>query len=194
MSDYTTEYERTIRSTIQPRNVIIQRSAFGGADQRQASQNQRSSSRSSGALVSSSGGSVGGINDKRKQEKKDMQDLNERFASYIEKVRFLEAQNRKLSDELDSLKTKWGKQTTVIKSMYEADLEQVKKLLEETEKDTSALQIKVAALEEKIDELKRKWVSLSHKIHFIRLIPTQSIIMPIIIFSNYKELPWSAHD
>lgn len=40
----------------------------------------------------------------------------------------MEAQNKKLADELDALKSRWGKQTTVIKTMYQTDLDQVRKL------------------------------------------------------------------
>ncbi|CAI2357297.1 unnamed protein product [Caenorhabditis sp. 36 PRJEB53466] len=39
------------------------------------------------------------IRDSREREKKEMSDLNNRLASYIEKVRFLAAQNRKLADD-----------------------------------------------------------------------------------------------
>ena len=82
-----------------------------------------------------------------------MQDLNERFASYIEKVRFLEAQNRKLADELDKLKQKWGKETTAIKAMYQAELDEARRLLDEAEKEKARLEIRCASLEEQIEEL-----------------------------------------
>lgn len=92
----------------------------------------------------------------RDKEKKDMQDLNERFASYIEKVRFLEAQNKRLADELDKLKSKWGIQTTQIKAMYETELAEAKRLIEEAEKERGRLEQRVAALEEQLEELRRK--------------------------------------
>jgi intermediate filament protein if len=85
-----------------------------------------------------------------------MQDLNERFANYIEKVRFLEAQNRKLGDELDKLKSKWGIQTTQIKAMYETELAEAKRLIDEAEKEKARLEQRVAALEEQLEELRQK--------------------------------------
>ncbi|MRA94233.1 hypothetical protein GH868_30380, partial [Bacillus thuringiensis] len=71
---------------------------------------------------------VNNVRESRVQEKKDMQDLNERFASYIEKVRFLEAQNRRLADELEKLKSKWGKETSAVKAMYQAELDEARRL------------------------------------------------------------------
>ena len=94
--------------------------------------------------------------DSRHREKKDMQDLNERFASYIEKVRFLEAQNRKLADELEKLKQKWGKETTAIKAMYQAELDEARKLLDEAEKEKARYQIRADSLEEQLNELREK--------------------------------------
>jgi intermediate filament protein if len=85
-----------------------------------------------------------------------VQDLNERLANYIEKVRFLEAQNRKLADELDKLKLKWGKETSAIKAMFQAELDEARKLLDEAEKEKARLEIKCATQDEIIDELRRK--------------------------------------
>lgn len=62
------------------------------------------------------------IRDSREREKKEMSDLNDKLASYIEKVRFLEAQNRKLAADLDALRSKWGKDTHNIRNMYEGEL------------------------------------------------------------------------
>jgi intermediate filament protein if len=90
----------------------------------------------------------------RVQEKKEMQDLNERLASYIEKVRFLEAQNRRMADELEKLKKKWGKETEMVKAMYEAELAEARRLLDEAVKDKSRLEIRLTSTEEYIEELK----------------------------------------
>ena len=40
----------------------------------------------------------------REREKRELSHLNDRFASYIERVRYLEAQNKKLQLELEHLR------------------------------------------------------------------------------------------
>jgi len=106
------------------------------------------------ANVTSTG--VTQVKSSREQEKKDMQDLNERFASYIEKVRFLEAQNRRLADELEKLKAKWGKETNQIKAMYQAELDEARKCLDDADKEKARLEIRVASLEEQLEEIRSK--------------------------------------
>jgi len=84
------------------------------------------------------------MKESRDQEKKDMRDLNERFCSYIEKVRFLEAQNRKLAEEVDRLKRNWGKETTKIKEMYETEMAELRDQLNEAEKARAEGDVKIA--------------------------------------------------
>ena len=56
------------------------------------------------------GGSMAlvGLNTNRQREKRDLVQLNDKFAQYVEKVRFLEAQNRKLMMELEALQGRTG--------------------------------------------------------------------------------------
>lgn len=49
-----------------------------------------------------------GFNSTRHRDKKDLEHLNDKFAQYVEKVRFLEAQNRKLVLELEALQNRAG--------------------------------------------------------------------------------------
>jgi len=80
------------RPSVNARTVVIQRSSYGGLGASSSSAATRQQSAGYGAnipsgayaLVSSTG--VTAVKTSREQEKKDMQDLNERFASYIEKV------------------------------------------------------------------------------------------------------------
>eukprot|EP00914_Ancora_sagittata_P021340 GHVO01042089.1.p1 GENE.GHVO01042089.1~~GHVO01042089.1.p1 ORF type:complete len:612 (-),score=136.28 GHVO01042089.1:1341-3176(-) len=153
----------TYKPVVHPRTTIIQRTvAGGGGPGGYSSRVERSSgynmygAPASGAYATITSTGVNNVRESRATEKKDMQDLNERFASYIEKVRFLEAQNRKLSDELDKLKSKWGKETTAIKAMYQAELDEARKLLDDAEKEKSALEIKTASLEEQLEEMRIK--------------------------------------
>ena len=92
----------------------------------------------------------------REKEKKDMQDLNERFANYIEKVRFLEAQNKKLVTELEQLRSHWGKETSAVKQMYETELDEARKLIDDTNKEKARLQLRVGQLEEQLDDAMRQ--------------------------------------
>ncbi|CAG5123469.1 unnamed protein product [Candidula unifasciata] len=95
---------------------------------------------------------VTNVKHSREQEKKDMRQLNERFANYIEKVRFLEAQNRKLITELDQLKSNWGKETTAIKKMYETELAEARGVIEETNKEKNKLAVKAQNMHDQYND------------------------------------------
>lgn len=109
-----------------------------------------------GSYATISNSNVSSVKTTRAREKKDMQDLNERLANYIEKVRFLEAQNKKLVAELDDLKSKWGKETAAIKEMYETELKEVREVLDDTAKDKSRLEIEARNLQEQNQDLFRQ--------------------------------------
>jgi len=72
------------------------------------------------------------------------------------KVRNLEAQNRHLADELDKLRSKWGKETTQVKAMYQAELEDARRAIDEAEKEKTRLEIRVSTFEDLIEELQAK--------------------------------------
>jgi intermediate filament protein if len=161
-SSYETEAP-VYKAMMTPRHLVINRTSYSGSGPSSLSRSvERSVHYGSSmaappgayALVTSTG--VTAVKSSREREKKDMQDLNERFASYIEKVRFLEAQNRKLADELEKLKSKWGKETTQIKAMYQAELDEARRLLDDAEKEKARLEIRVASLEEQLEEMRQK--------------------------------------
>lgn len=147
-------FGRLIRSNIKPRNVIIQKNYSNSNVLIERS--TRYANSMAAPILSIAGAGVNEIVHHRGREKKEMQDLNERFASYIEKVRFLEAQNRKLGDELERLKLKWGKETNNIKLMYQTELDEAKKLLDDSEKDKKKLQMRVSAMEDQVEMIRRK--------------------------------------
>jgi intermediate filament protein if len=161
-SSYNTDNVTPYRAVIAPRNLVIQRTAAGGGGGGSSSRLiERSVGMSyagapSGAYANVTNTGVTAVKSSREREKKDMQDLNERFASYIEKVRFLEAQNKRLADELDKLKAKWGKETTQIKAMYQAELDEARKCLDDADKEKARLEIRVASLEEQLEEMRTR--------------------------------------
>jgi len=93
----------------------------------------------------------------RVREKQDLQELNDRFATYIERVRFLEADNKRLHDILNKLKEKFEELERVLKQMYEEELAQARKTIDETTKAKAAVEIRVAGLEQDLADYKRKW-------------------------------------
>ncbi|CAH1987159.1 unnamed protein product [Acanthoscelides obtectus] len=92
----------------------------------------------------------------RLQEKQDLQNLNDRLACYIDKVRYLEAENNKLTREIQSTQETVTREVSNIKAMYDHELSDARKLLDETHREKARLEIDVKRLLDENDELKNE--------------------------------------
>ncbi|CAF0909603.1 unnamed protein product [Adineta steineri] len=101
-------------------------------------------SRSSAAVrsrTSSTAGSTGGLNISRAQEKEQLETLNNRLAVYIDTVRRLEQDNKELKNIISSYSDTYEVETSKVKLLYERELEDAKKLIEELAREKSRLEI-----------------------------------------------------
>ncbi|KAH8377316.1 hypothetical protein KR093_004780 [Drosophila rubida] len=86
-------------------------------------------------------------------EKVELQNLNDRLACYIDRVRNLETENSRLSIEVQTTRDTVTRETTNIKNIYEAELIEARRLLDETSRERARLEIDTKRLWEENDEL-----------------------------------------
>ena len=87
------------------------------------------------------------IAEKRDHEKHELQVLNQRFSSYVERVRALEALNRKLLADIDDLKNKWGLDSGKIKAQMEPELHRLRELIDEQTRLKACAEVKAKRAE-----------------------------------------------
>ena len=92
----------------------------------------------------------------RLQEKTELASLNDRLAAYIDKVRSLETENARLSKLVSTQEETVTREVTNIKSLYETELADARRLLDDTAKDKARLQIEVGKLKTENAELRDK--------------------------------------
>lgn len=90
----------------------------------------------------------------RDKEKRDMQENNERLASYIEKVRWLEAKNKKMDAEVEALRARKQEDWKPIRDMYESELCQARKIIAEMSSEKGIDDAKRAGLQDEIASLR----------------------------------------
>lgn len=88
----------------------------------------------------------------RTQEKEELSHLNDRLANYIDKVRFLESENSRLMVQVKQSEETVTREVTSIKSLYESELSDARRLLDETAKDKARLQLEASKYKEEANE------------------------------------------
>uniref|UniRef100_A0AC34F271 IF rod domain-containing protein n=1 Tax=Panagrolaimus sp. ES5 TaxID=591445 RepID=A0AC34F271_9BILA len=90
------------------------------------------------------------------KEKKEMQGLNDRLGNYIDRVKKLEEQNRKLVSELEDLRSRWGKDTSEIKIKYSDSLSDARKDIDNAARQKAEIDVKVARLRDDLNEYRSR--------------------------------------
>ncbi|XP_064618743.1 lamin Dm0-like isoform X2 [Lineus longissimus] len=93
----------------------------------------------------------------RLQEKQELGCLNDRLANYIDKVRSLELENSRLSVQVRSFEETSTREVSNVKKLYEQELNDARKLLDDLGKEKARLQIELSALKTELSELRDKY-------------------------------------
>ncbi|XP_073419588.1 peripherin isoform X1 [Dendrobates tinctorius] len=96
----------------------------------------------------------------RSNEKAELQELNDRFASFIEKVRYLEQQNAVLVTEINQVKSK---EPTRAEDLCQQELRELRRQLDALGKDRDRIQVERDNFAEDLSFLKQRLDEEVHK-------------------------------
>jgi len=93
----------------------------------------------------------------RLQEKKELSHLNDRLAVYIDRVRSLELENDRLLVKVSEKEEVTTREVTGIKALYETELADARRVLDETARERARLQIDLGKATAELDEVNRNY-------------------------------------
>nr|XP_036871945.1 lamin-B1-like [Manis javanica] len=89
----------------------------------------------------------------RLQEKEELRELNDRLAVYIDKVRSLETENSALQLQVTEREEVRGRELTGLKALYETELADARRALDDTARERAKLQIDLGKIKAEHDQL-----------------------------------------
>lgn len=93
----------------------------------------------------------------RFEEKRQLGNLNDRLAAYIDKVRNLELDNSRLEQQVSSFEEITTREVTSVRNLYDKELSQARKALDETAKEKAKWEIEAERHKTNSRELQAKW-------------------------------------
>ncbi|XP_020026358.2 lamin-B2 [Castor canadensis] len=88
----------------------------------------------------------------RLQEKEELRELNDRLAHYIDRVRALELENDRLLLKISEKEEVTTREVSGIKALYESELADARRVLDETARERARLQIEIGKARAELDE------------------------------------------
>ncbi|TNN39556.1 Lamin-B1 [Liparis tanakae] len=93
----------------------------------------------------------------RLQEKQQLRDLNDRLAVYIDKVRSLESENDVLHLQINEKEDVRSREVTGLKALYETELADARRSLDESSKERAWLQIELGKIQSEQQQLQQNY-------------------------------------
>uniref|UniRef100_F1NP51 Lamin-B2 n=1 Tax=Gallus gallus TaxID=9031 RepID=F1NP51_CHICK len=93
----------------------------------------------------------------RLQEKEELRQLNDRLAVYIDRVRALELENDRLLVKISEKEEVTTREVSGIKNLYESELADARRVLDETAKERARLQIEIGKLRAELEEFNKSY-------------------------------------
>ncbi|XP_073718346.1 lamin-B2 [Misgurnus anguillicaudatus] len=93
----------------------------------------------------------------RLQEKQELSALNDRLAVYIDRVRALELENDRLLVKVSEKEEVSTKEVSGIKTLYEAELADARRVLDETARERAKLQIDLGKANSELEEVSKNY-------------------------------------
>ena len=154
-------------SAIAPRQVMITRPVknLGGGNRNVTSKMSVSQSVSSSAVplranITGSHLALVPFTSQRAEEKRQLAELNDRFAEYIGKIRYLEAVNRKLTRDLDNIRNKKGIGMQRIREIITREKKEAEDTLKRMDDDIRAGQGKRQEAEVRLKQAEQRLANL----------------------------------
>lgn len=114
----------------------------------------------------------------RLQEKEEMQSLNDRLVIYIDTVRNLESENYRLKTEMSSFNEVSTRDVSEIKVLYERELEDAKRLIDELAKEKAKFEIDVNKYKANAQDYHEKMVRYEREAKVISILKLYEIYIP----------------
>nr|XP_014348029.1 PREDICTED: lamin-B1 isoform X2 [Latimeria chalumnae] len=118
----------------------------------------------------------------RLQEKEELQNLNDRLAVYIEKVRSLESENSLLQLQVTEKEEVRSREVTGLKTLYETELADTRRSLDDTAKERAKLQIELGKIKTDHEQLLQNYAKKESD-----LIGTQAKLRELEAALNSRE-------
>ncbi|KAM4709129.1 lamin-B2 [Discoglossus pictus] len=93
----------------------------------------------------------------RLQEKEELRHLNDRLAVYIDRVRSLELENDRLMLRISEKEEVTTREVSGIKNLYESELADARRVLDETARERARLQIELGKYRSDLDEITKNF-------------------------------------
>ncbi|XP_055483089.1 keratin, type II cytoskeletal 7 [Psammomys obesus] len=93
----------------------------------------------------------------RQEERDQIKTLNDRFASFIDKVRFLEQQNQMLETKWALLQEQKSAQSSQLPRIFEAQITGLRQQLESLQLDGGRLEVELRSTQDAVEDFKNKY-------------------------------------